>query len=112
MHTPGPWFPVVHHGKDGHPKMFSVRSGTLHHDLCHVLDGLGSKHPEDDCRLIGAAPDLYASAKKLDHLMLVIESAVRHADPAHHAAVMALLAENSAAIAKATTPPSPPQTCA
>lgn len=49
-----------------------------------------------------AAPDYHAVALELDRLMLVIESAVRHSDPANHAAVMALILANRAAIAKAT----------
>jgi hypothetical protein len=57
-------------------------------------------HP--DMRLIAAAPDQHAVCLELDRLMLVIESAVRHSDPRNHAAVMALILANKAAIAKAT----------
>lgn len=56
--TKGPWVAVVHDGSRS-GKMYAVRSGMLHHDLCYVLDGLGSKNPVADCRLIAAAPDLY-----------------------------------------------------
>jgi hypothetical protein len=59
-------------------------------------------HCEEDARLIAAAPDLRAVAIELDLFMLVIESAVRHSDPKNHAAVMALILANRAALAKAT----------
>lgn len=62
-HTPGPWHPVVREGRKDGAKMYVVTAGALRRDLCHVLDGLGSKSPADDCRLIAAAPDLLAVAK-------------------------------------------------
>jgi hypothetical protein len=52
-------------------------------------------------RLIAAALDLYAAGAAIDRLLLVIESAVRTADPAHHSAVLDALEANRAALAKA-----------
>lgn len=60
---------------------------------------------EQLARLIAAAPDHHAVALELDRLMLVIESAVRWQDPTNHAAVLAMLKANRAAIAKATQEP-------
>lgn len=48
-----------------------------------------------------AAPDLHSVAVELDRLMPVIESAVGLCDPGHHAAVLALVLANRAALAKA-----------
>lgn len=44
--------------------------------------------------------DLYKAAKEIDRLFLVIESAVRFADPWQHSAVLAALKANRAAIKK------------
>lgn len=44
-------------------------------------------------------------ATELDRLMLVIESAVRHADPRNHASVMALIRANKEALALPTAAP-------
>lgn len=44
-------------------------------------------------------------ATELDRLMLVIESAVRHADPRNHASVMALILANKEALALPTAAP-------
>lgn len=52
-------------------------------------------------RLIAAAPDHHAVALELDRLALVIDSAVRFADPAFKDEVQALLRANKAAIARA-----------
>lgn len=51
--------------------------------------------------LIAAAPDHYAVALELDRLGLVIDSAIRFADPAFKDKVQALLRANRAAIARA-----------
>ena len=56
---------------------------------------------EDEARLIAAAPDHHAVALELDRLALVIESAVRFADPAFKEEVQALLRSNKDAIARA-----------
>lgn len=48
-------------------------------------------------------------ATELDRLMLVIESAVRHADPRNHASVMALIAANKEALALPTAALAVPQ---
>lgn len=47
--------------------------------------------------------DLLAAAVEIDRLLLVIESAVRFADPKNHPAVLAALKANHAATAKATS---------
>lgn len=52
------------------------------------------------CKL-AAAPDQHAVALELERLMLVIESAVRHSDPRNHAAVLALIIANKAAVKRA-----------
>lgn len=68
--------------------------GREHHrDWFALID-----HP--DARLIAAAPDHHAVAVELHRLSLVIESAVRNADPAHRDDVVALINANRAAIAK------------
>jgi hypothetical protein len=63
-------------------------------------------HPDErmvaNASLIAAAPDHHAVALELDRLMLVIESAVRWQDKSNHAAVLAMLKANRAAIRKAT----------
>jgi hypothetical protein len=55
----------------------------------------------DDARLIAAAPDHHANAVEFDRLCLVIESAVRNADPSNIKAVVALIKANRAALSKA-----------
>lgn len=59
---------------------------------------------ESVARAIASIPDMLAAAAELDRLCLVIESAVSITDPAHHAAVVALLKANRAALAKAKAP--------
>lgn len=54
-----------------------------------------------NAHLIAAAPDLYAVETDLDRLSLVIESAVRNADPKRHDEIVALIRANRAALAKA-----------
>ena len=51
--------------------------------------------------LIAAAPTMAEAAVAIDRLMLVIESAVRNADPSHHRAVVDALNANAAALRKA-----------
>jgi len=53
-------------------------------------------------RLIAAAPDLLAAGFEFERLMLVIDSAVRNADPKYHEQVLAALNANRAALQKAT----------
>jgi len=58
----------------------------------------------ENARLIAAATDLLAAADKIDHLSLVIESAVRNADNGNYNAVLFALKATRAAIAKASGP--------
>jgi hypothetical protein len=79
-HTPGPW----------------LNWNTLE----WLVDPQELLTDTDNARLIGAAPDLHDGAVELDRLMLVIESAVRNADPRNYKAVVAALNANRAAITK------------
>ncbi|WP_433942343.1 hypothetical protein [Brevundimonas diminuta] len=60
-----------------------------------------SSEGQANARLIAAAPDHHAVALELDRLMLVIDSAVRFADPTFKDEVQALLRANKRAIARA-----------
>lgn len=57
---------------------------------------------EVNAALIAAAPDLYDALREWGRLCLVIESAVRTADPAYTSAVVDALKRARAALAKAT----------
>ena len=105
-HTPGPWFWAL--DRQNQPTSL-MQSGPGNYVICPQADisdyGL-SVNPwndvsEADARLIAAAPELLDAAVELDRLLLVIESAVRFADPTHSKAVLAALKANSAAISKA-----------
>jgi len=98
-HTPGPWFI----GEDDSNGQAVVRGEHTEVATCwhHCVVEI-EREMRANARLIAAAPDYDASAREIDRLLLVIESAVRNADPTHHAAVLAALKANRAAIAKAT----------
>lgn len=57
---------------------------------------------EANARLIAAAPCQHDAGREIDRLSLVIESAVRNADPVNHEAVLAALKANRAALQRAT----------
>lgn len=57
---------------------------------------------EANARLIAAAPDHYAVALELDRLALVIDNAIRFADPAFKDEVQALLRANKSVLSRAT----------
>ena len=105
-HTPGTW------KNDKH----STYVWSEHGNVCACGDphasgvvgytpaGIGSQFLKEavaNARLIAAAPDHNAASREIDRLSLVIESAVRNAEPSHHAKVLAALKANRAAIAKA-----------
>jgi len=110
--TPGPWRVVIYDAGDddvlsGMPSVVASEEldcGIVHTKgfvQRHWRSARGDAEIHANARLIAAAPDHYAAARELDRLMLVIESAVRNADPSHHEAVLAALKANRAAIAKA-----------
>lgn len=99
-HTPGPWdwdnglLPP-----DGPERFADIY--TVGGDI--VIASFNEAIPEGEAnaRLIAAAPDHHAVALELDRLALVIDSAVRFADPAFKDEVQALLKANKAALARA-----------
>ena len=116
-HTPGPWvvagggsrsFGLIHIQRAFDCKDRYIASVSLDRTEYeqrgneHISRKIGRPHAEQDARLIAAAPDHHDAAREIDRLVLVIESAVRNADPGHHAEVLAALRANRAAIAKAT----------
>ena len=92
-HTPGPW--------KARTKSVDAPETEDRLGLDVRLYGGNAGDNLANARLIAAAPDQHAVALELERLMLVIESAVRHSDPRNHAAVMALILANKAAVAKA-----------
>lgn len=90
--TPRPW--QVDGPASGNPKF-----GLW--DVEGALSHVASNCTLADARLIAAAPDLAEAAIEIDRLFLVIESAVRNADPRHQPVVLAALKANRAALAKA-----------
>jgi len=105
--TPGPWKlkfePVgnpVDHADFPHAH-FLAGEDDYWDDATNTGFHLSGIMNEDDAHLMAAAPDTYTSAREIDRLYLVIESAVRNADPRNHALVVAALKANQAAIAKA-----------
>lgn len=99
-HTPGPWIA-------GGGRLVRVFDAGRVDPVCGVhrrgvhTGGHDPSETEANASLIAAAPDQHASGIELDRLFLVIESAVRNADPAHLPAVVAALKANRAAVAKA-----------
>lgn len=104
--TPGPWVA----SKFG----FQVLTGDSWSTVCTLKDGARwedgrpNYEPEYEwqlqevnAHLIAAAPDHHANAVEFDRLCLVIESAVRNADPSNIEAVVALIKANRAALSKA-----------
>ena len=92
-HTPGPW--------KAEAKSVTAPETDARLGLDIRLYGGNASDNRANARLIAAAPDHHAVALELERLMLVIESAVRHSDPRNHAAVMALILANKAAVRKA-----------
>ena len=90
--TPGPWKTMDYlsraeeiHGPSGQVLVMRMDGATL-----------------GDMLAMAAAPEQHAAGLELERLSLIIESAVRQADPVHHAAVVSLIKANRAALAKAT----------
>jgi len=106
--TPGPWFVAHHELTDIHVCAPDAGNVDDPWNIAVVIGACGypsdprSGSTEANARLIAAAPDLDAAAREIDRLLLVIESAVRNADPVHHEAVLAALKANRTAIAKAS----------
>jgi hypothetical protein len=104
-HTPGPWTVLSHSWSDTSIIAPGFDHGVCRLDINHATEEsqqADEAQMEANARLIAAAPDHHAVALELDRLMLVIESAVRWQDPNNHAAVVALVKANRAAITKAT----------
>jgi hypothetical protein len=104
-HTPGPW-QLDALDSDGAFEIWSTPLGSHEMEtgfvICSRLPiGHRAEASRANARLIAAAPDHHAAAVEIDRLMLVIESAVRTADPKNRRAVMAALVANRAAIDKA-----------
>lgn len=76
-----------------------IRANRLLAEQGHANDTLAAL--DEMAALRKNAQALRAVALELERLMLVIESAVRHSDPRNHAAVMALILANKAALAAA-----------
>ena len=96
-HTPGPW--VVKGSKVWEEKHFyKARRGIVAEPSISWRD---SAEFEANARLIAAAPDLLAALKEWDRLSLVIDSAVRRADPTYADDVLGRIRAGRAAIAKA-----------
>jgi hypothetical protein len=106
-HTPGPW--SVEPFQDCWPTATNGAQITIPSPLgktaiacAHALwdrDG-GKAAAEANAKLIAAAPDQHEAAKEIDGWSLVIESAVREAQPHHAEAIVNALLANRAAIAK------------
>ena len=98
--TPGPWHaegPIK-----GEPIFGAVTDDVGDGNM--IADCAFHDNPEitrANTRLIAAAWEQHEAAVALDRLSLVIESAVRNADPSQHSVVLAVLQANRAAIAKA-----------
>lgn len=104
-HTPAPWFVD---GADTNWTVYGLNdqgynrfSAQIQRGNTAPMEHTGSDEITANARLIAAAPEHHAVALELDKLMLVIESAVRRAEPGHHAAVVSLIQANIAALAKA-----------
>jgi hypothetical protein len=72
----------------------------LPNDLAEHIEGYEKAVEDRDAR---REATLLALGAEFDRLSLVIESAVRNQDPAHSAAVIALINANRAALSKATS---------
>ena len=100
-HTPGPWFEQTGFSDDVEITAESRESMVAICSMDLGFTGHIGVEQEANARLIAAAPDHHAVALELDRLMLVIDSAVRFADPAFKDEVQTLLRANKAAIARA-----------
>ena len=89
-----PYEPIL----DGYGEKLGVDHWALHEDATRERS---EEEMEANAHLIAAAPDMLSNGVEFDRLCLVIESAVRNADPANLDAVVALIHANRAAIAKA-----------
>ncbi len=107
-HTPGPWKVLdFATGNKGFIAVVDCSERAQH--ICDVFPfgqrPGGAKRELDghlaNARLIAAAPDLLAAAIKLDHMALVIDSAVRNANNGNYNKVLFALKAVAAAIAKA-----------
>ena len=100
-HTPGPWWTTENGVRDRGGYIFHTNQVQRYegHDERYAKE---VAEREANKQLAAALPELFAVVADLDRLMLVIESAVRHSDPRNHAAVMALILANKAALIKAT----------
>lgn len=94
MLTPGPW-KAKHYSVDAGDVPVALSPGQF-----YVLNSSPWKRWRANARLIAAAPDYHAVALELHRLSLVIESAVRNADPVLRDDVAALISANRAAVAK------------
>lgn len=100
-HTPGPWWVTDSGVRDRGGYIFHTNPVTRYEGqeeryAKEVAEREANRHAAS------ALPELLATAAELDRLMLVIESAVRWQDPAHHSAVLALVKANRTVLAKAT----------
>ncbi|WP_286951479.1 MULTISPECIES: hypothetical protein [Brevundimonas] len=98
-HTPGPW--EAHKTIEAHDGMPECWQIDAEHDAVCTTQFCYAPNTEANARLIASAPDHHAVALELDRLALVIDSAVRFADPAFKDEVQALLRANKDAIARA-----------
>lgn len=105
-HTKGPWERLEGVVEAGHPiykegavvvRIVQKRAPDQTDFVKVALVDTGAAN----ARLIAAAPDHHAVALELYRLMLVIESAVRFADPSYKDEVQAMLRANKAALNKA-----------
>lgn len=99
-HTPGPWKIDFGYPR-GLPGGISTMNGGRPVTRFNTFARPTSPEALANARLIAAAPDHHAVALELDRLALVIDSAVRFADPAFKDEVQALLKANKAALARA-----------
>jgi hypothetical protein len=100
-HTPGPWVVFTIASSAGRSfRIYAPPSDDKVEaiDIAHIPKDWES---EANARLIAAAPEMLATAKEIDRFLLVIECAVRSADPSQHRAVLDALMANRAAIRKA-----------
>lgn len=97
--TPGPWTVVKYPDKAALHIMAEHRGPGS--KFCVATTNPWSDSQQRDAHLIAAAFEQHSAGLEIHRLSLVIESAVRNADPVHHEAVLAAIKANSAAVAKA-----------
>lgn len=93
--TPGPWELYNEDLRGGQYWVVAIPGPDF-----ETIDLHADENGEANARLIAAAPDLYAALKEFDRLMLIIVSAVHHADPLAEPAVRDLVKAARAALAK------------